>query len=264
MRRLRRTALRFAGCHRRTALRFAACYRTLGLWACLALVIPMVSAVSSTCWAQEGEHGAMTGAEEGHESVPVPVIENWWSWDYGHGKAHKNPPFAFSIINFGVYLFVMYRLAGGSLREFMRGRHHEVRKALDEAATLQKQAQAELDQYQERIRRIDGEVSEMLATVRHEAEAERARIIAAAETQAAHLHKDAEAQVRVEIQRARAELQRAAARAAIDAAEAILRTQVQEGDQKRLVDEYVNRVEALSPPPGGVSGSGRTPGRWPS
>ena len=58
---------------------------------------------------------------------------------------------------------------------------------------------------------------ELLAQVRKDAEAERQRIIAAAEAQADLLKKDAENQIQVELERARHDLRRATVEAAISA-----------------------------------------------
>jgi F-type H+-transporting ATPase subunit b len=229
--------------------------RRLPLWLCL-FVMPCLWLVALRP-APAGAHGArLAHAEEpGRPEAEAkaggeeegPVIENWWSWDYRNPDSpHHHPPFGFALINFTIYLFVLYRLAGGSFREFMHGRHALVQKALDDAAQVQKRAQAELDRYQQRIAKIDFEVGEMLSVVRRDAEVERQRIIAAAEAQAEQLKKDAQVQVQFEIERARQNLQKATARAAIDAAEAILRSQVKDADQKRLVDDYVSRLENLS------------------
>lgn len=204
----------------------------------------------------EPGHGqASHGAAAGHHEEG-PVIENWFSWDYGAGKTHKHPPFGFALLNFGIFLFVLYRLAGKSFFEFMKNRHLGVQRALDEAAEIRGKAEAELSRYEARISRIDTEVAELLAAVRKEAQDERARIIAAAEAQAEALRRDAETQIAAEIARARAELTRKVSEHALAAAEALLRAQIAEQDQKRLLDDYVANLEGLSATPGA---SGRTP-----
>jgi F-type H+-transporting ATPase subunit b len=231
-----------------------------------AFLFALAPCVSST-WAQEPGHGepaapaghgepghgqaAAHGASGHHEEGPV--IENWFSWDYGPGKTHKHPPFGFALLNFGIFLLILYRLAGKSFFEFMKNRHLGVQRALDEAAEIRGKAEAELKRYEARISRIDTEVADLLAAVRKEAEDERARIIAAAEAQAEALRRDAETQIAAEIARARAELTRKVSEHAVAAAEAILRAQIAEQDQKRLLDDYVANLEGLS------ASSGRSP-----
>ncbi len=184
-----------------------------------------------------------------------PVIENWWSCDYGPGKAHRNPPFGFAIINFVVFLAILWRLAGKSLVEFVHDRHHTVRRALDEAQAIRRKAQEELERYRARVHGLEAEIEALIAGVLKEAGAERQRIIAAAEAHAEQLRRDAEAQIEAEIARARADLQRQVAILAASTAESLVKSHFQEGDHKRMVDEFVAQLEAMAPP----AGSGRTP-----
>ncbi|MDW8280545.1 MAG: ATP synthase F0 subunit B [Myxococcales bacterium] len=201
---------------------------------------PAASDPAITPLAQEARH---PGHEQTHHGS---VIENWWSWDYGPGKSHRHPPFGFAILNFLIYLYVLKRLAWGSFRAFMANRHHSVRRALEEAAALRSKAEAQLQRYQERLRGLEAELEAITEGVRKEAEAERARIVAAAQAQAAAIQKEAEAQVQAEIERARAELHRQVALAAVAAAEALVRGQMQDADHKRLVEEYVAHLEGLA------------------
>lgn len=212
-----------------------------------------VAAEHGEAAAHEATHDS---AEGGHEEGPV--IENWFSFDYGPGKTHHHPPFGFALINFAVFAFLVYRLAGKSMVEFLNNRHLGVRKALDEAKEIRQKAEAQLRRFEERTARIDADVEALLLGVRKEAEAERSRIIAAAEIQADQMRKDAEAQVAAEISRANADLRAQVARAAVAAAEAILKSQITEGDQKRLLDDYVARLEGR---PAAPRAPRSTPGR---
>src|SRR5205814_141824 len=105
--------------------------------------------------------------------------------------------------------------------------------------------------------RIDAEVADLIAGVRKDAEAERARIIAAAEAQAEHIRRDAEVQIQAEIARAREELSRKVAQLALAAAEALIKGALSEADHRRILDQFVNQLEALPRAP--QSGSGATP-----
>lgn len=188
---------------------------------------------------EQSKHAEGAGAE-GHEEGPV--ISNWWDW----GKRNP-PPFGFALVNFLAFATLLYLAAGKSFREFLQSRHHEVSRELDEAAAVRRKAEEQLTRYEDKIRGLETAVADMLSTVRREAEAEQDRIIAAAAEQAARLKRDAEAQIQNEILRARADLQRTVVLAALQAAEALLKTNTQEADQKRLVEDYVSRVEALTP-----------------
>jgi hypothetical protein len=82
---------------------------------------------------------------------------NWTSWDYKAGPEqlpehrHMPPPFLFALVNFAVFLWIMWRLAARPLADFVRARHTTIRKDLDEAQALHREAEARLHEYQARI-----------------------------------------------------------------------------------------------------------------
>lgn len=190
---------------------------------------------------KEAGHGGGHGG--GHDA---PVIENWWSWDYGPGKSHHHPPFGFALINFVVFLLILRRLIGPSFREMIANRHSDVRKALDRAQTLEKKAQEQLAEYERRTKAVESEVQELLSSLRKQAEAERQRIIAQAETEADKLLKDAESQVRVAIESARRDLERKAGQLAVELAESLIRQKITDADQRALAERYVAQVESVA------------------
>ena len=159
-----------------------------------------------------------------------------------------------------MFLLILNRLAGKSLREFIANRHGEVRKALDRARTLEQKAQEQLSEYERRTQAVEAEVNEMLATLRKQSEAERERIIAQAETEAGKLLKDAETQVKVAVEAAKRELERQAGLLAVDMAERLIRQQINDADQRALTERFVAQVESLSkstapgPTAGGAAG----------
>ena len=178
---------------------------------------------------------------------------NLWSWDYKAGPAqlpehrHMPGPFGFALINFAVFGFIMFRLAGKPLTEFVRTRHLTIKKDLDEAAALRAEAAAKLRSYEEKIAGIDAEIDALVGEIRKAAEAEKARIVAAAAEQAARLRADAETEIKNEINRTRRELRREAVGAALVAAEALIREKLGADDQRRLADRYVVELEENAP-----------------
>lgn len=196
-----------------------------------------------------GEHGEH--AEHGEHG---PLVENWWSWDYGPGKSHRHPPFGFALINFVVFLYLLNRLAGKDFRGFMLSRHTEVRKALDRAREIEAKAQEQLRHFAERTKAVDAEITALLAGFQKQAEAERQTIIARAEADAQKLLRDAESQVQVALDTARRELEQKAALLAVDLAEKLLVARINDADQQKLVDRYVAQVEGLTGKPGTTEG----------
>ena len=197
---------------------------------------------------QSPEGGAYGAGADVNESEARGIV-NGWSWDYGpkaKDPTHKGwpPPFGFALINFGIFLAIMFRLAWKPLKQFMADRHDEIAKNLDEAAKLRAAAEATLKQYEQKISGIDREVDTLLAQIKKEAEAEKVRIMAAAEADAKRLKEDAERQIAAEIDRARRELRRGVIEAAVAAAEESLKKNIAADDQRKMAEKYVADVEA--------------------
>ncbi|MBL8634100.1 MAG: hypothetical protein JNM40_12835 [Myxococcales bacterium] len=202
--------------------------------------------------AAHGEPGASAHGEHGAHAAG-PVIENWWSWDYGPGKTHHHPPFGFALINFVVFLFILNKLAGKSFKEFLANRHLEIRKSLDRARELEKQAQAQLDEYEKKAQAAQADIDALLGSMKQQAELERQKIIAKAEAEAEKLLKDAEAQVQQTIDSAKRELERKTALLAVDLAEKLVSSRVNDLDQRNLVERFVGQVETAATASGGRS-----------
>ena len=200
----------------------------------------------------EGGHAA--GHEAGHAAAghggehAGPVIENWFSWDYGPepGRPFHHPPFFFALLNFAVFLFVLSRLFGKGFKTFLENRHGEVRHALDRARHVQAEAEAQLKQIESRIAGLETEMAELLASYRKQAEAERAAIMKRAEDEAAGLLRDAEAQAKAAIVAARQSLEERAALLAVDLAEKLVRSRVRDDDHRRLTEQFVTQVEGMA------------------
>lgn len=225
-------------------------------------VAVMLAAGARRSWAgdvqsrAEGRLKASGHSPEGGSGFPPADVEekaehgiiNWWSWDYGpdaKDPSHRGwpPPFGFALINFAIFVAVLYRFGSGPVRAFIRQRHDTIRRDLDEAARLRREAAAKLEQAEQQLAGVEREIARLLESVLKEAEAEKARIVEAAHAQAARLRSDAERQIQAEIERARIELRRGVIATAVASADRILREQIGADDQHRMAELYVSDLE---------------------
>jgi F-type H+-transporting ATPase subunit b len=149
----------------------------------------------------------------------------------------------FALLNFVVLLFLLRKLLFRPLGVMAATRHDQIKKDLDEAGQLRATAQARLTELDRRIAGIDDEVAEMVAVVRRDADAERARILAAAEEQSKHIAAEAERTLATEIARVEREVRQEAARAAIAVAEKILRERITADDDRHMVERFAKELE---------------------
>jgi F-type H+-transporting ATPase subunit b len=160
------------------------------------------------------------------------------------GETHMSVPFVLVLVNFGIVLFIIGWKVGPMATQMAAKRSDEIKGALDEAARLRNQAKEKLAEYDSKLRAAESEMAKLIEDMRKDAESEKARIIAAAEAQAAALKKDAEERIAAEIDRARVSLQREVTAAAGLVAEQVLREKTTAADQAALVDTFLRDVNA--------------------
>jgi F-type H+-transporting ATPase subunit b len=153
-----------------------------------------------------------------------------------------SPPFVFMLLNFGILLLILGKFGGPVARKAARERHDQISTALAEAAKLREQAQNKLSEYETRIKDVDAEVKKLVDGIRADADADKARILAAAAKQAEQMKKDADQRIAAEIELARASLQREVAVAATGATEKLLRDKLTGDDQTKLVTTFIGNV----------------------
>ncbi len=247
-----------------------------------ALVIGMLLA-SSTAWAIKPRIPAentpptntpSTEGTEGAAGVEAPEDPsrhfNYFDFGYGHkdefggplgdGKMEeKDPqgnvvhvvreeepmsaPFVLMLVNFGLLLILLAKYGWPVAGKLAADRHDQIKNALDEASKLRDQAKTKLADYEKRIAGVDDEIKKLVDGIRADADADKARILKAAETQAAIMKRDAELRIAAEVELARTILTREITAAASAATEKLLRTNVTTADQSNLVGKFISNLE---------------------
>ncbi len=171
----------------------------------------------------EGPHGFVPGEEEA-----------------------MSAPFVLMVLNFLILVGILAWKGGPIAKKLAAERHDQIKDALDEAAKLRQQAQDKLNEYAARLKDADAEIARMVEGMRKDAETDKARILEAAERQAAQMKRDAETRIAAEIEMARANLTREVTAAATAATEKLLRDKMMPGDQQKLVSTFITDLQAPS------------------
>jgi F-type H+-transporting ATPase subunit b len=190
----------------------------------------------------EGHHDPSAQAEGGEGHHAVTHLDNWFSLSFGPDKAHKNGPFAFAILNFILLVWIVVKFGRKPFREYLRERHASIKQNLEEASALHQQARAKLDEIESKLKNISREIAEIRESVLQDAELEKTRIIQQAELEAERIVKQADETLKKELHRARRRLEVEAVNAAMQAADKLVRQQVNESDRKRLNEEYFSQI----------------------
>jgi F-type H+-transporting ATPase subunit b len=138
-------------------------------------------------------------------------------------------------VNLLLFIGILYLLLRKPTREFFRRRFTEVRAALERAAKEKAAAETKLAEIDARLNRLDAELAEIRAQTEREAEAERARIEAAAQEEAAKLRTLTQREIEIAKKTALVELRQFAADKSVELAEQIIRRELTPEDDARLL-----------------------------
>lgn len=149
----------------------------------------------------------------------------------------------FHLINLAVLLWLLVRYAGPAINRGVRGKAEFVEKDIAEAQKLHADARAMLTEYEEKLAGLDARADDLIEQYRRDGEAEKARLIAEAETEAERIKAEAERAAQNEIDRARARLEAEVVDLAIAAAEEAIKQKLGPAEHRRLTADYLGRLE---------------------
>ena len=209
-------------------------------------LLAIVGALSlpALAFAQEGEHAA---AGEAHEAAGEGHGEGHGE----HGEAHEAPTLdwgrlGWQILNFGALLFLLVKFGGPPVAKALAARHQQIKSDLASAAETRAAAQARFEQQEKRLAALEQEIATIAASIKQEAEAEKARLIALSEERARRIREESEFIIEQQIKQAEEDLRREVAAAAVALAEKIVRSQMGPGDQQRMIDSFVGDIATPS------------------
>ena len=153
--------------------------------------------------------------------------------------------FIYRCVNFILMVGLLAYFVTKPIRRGLKERSAEVEKTLAEAEAAKEAAEAKHREYSEKLAKATEEIATIAASIRREGELERDKIIATAKDLAAKIEQEADNKASGVVAQARAELREEAARLAVELAVDLLKKQVNADDQKRLVEEYMQKVGEL-------------------
>jgi F-type H+-transporting ATPase subunit b len=148
-----------------------------------------------------------------------------------------------TLLTFGIVLYILKRVAFGRIAEMLEARRHAVQANLEAAEGARDEAQRLLDEYREQLHQARHEASEIVERARRTGEEERRRmqeeLQAERERGVAAAKSAIDAETRQSIDRIKSEI----ADLTLQATEAVLRTKLDDAESKRLIDEALAGVD---------------------
>jgi F-type H+-transporting ATPase subunit b len=190
-------------------------------------------------------------ADQKAEEIAAESAEHPGGELVGHeAPAVDGKKLALQLLNFGVLIFILVKFGGPAIGKALAARHQQLKADLAAASVARAEAEARLKQQEARLAALEQEIEGIRQGVKAEAEAEKARLIAAAEERAKRIKEETAFVLDQQVKEAEFRLRREVAQAAVDLAEQMVKKSMGAGDQQRLVDSFVADVAAPSIPRG--------------
>ncbi|ADD67659.1 H+transporting two-sector ATPase B/B' subunit [Denitrovibrio acetiphilus DSM 12809] len=151
--------------------------------------------------------------------------------------------FGYRVIVFVVLVAIIVKLAKKPLLNFLDKRTADIEKAIADANDAAEYAKAELTNYEIKMEGFEKDLETMKEKSLKAAEAEKELILEDAARQIEKLQAFAENAIASETKKATVTLKREAVLAAIEAAEAKLGSKLDEATQKKLLEQYIKKME---------------------
>ncbi|AGW12560.1 F0F1 ATP synthase subunit B [Megalodesulfovibrio gigas] len=168
----------------------------------------------------------------------VPALAS----DGGAGPSHDWMNFLFRIINFVLFVGIIYYLAGKKIADFFKTRRYTIENDLADLSQRKVDAEKRLKDVEASIANIDAERKAILDDYRTQGEALKVAIIEKANKTAeqitAQAAMTAEQESRLAVERIRGEM----ADMVIEAAEKLLKDKLNAQEQEKLIDKYLTKV----------------------
>ncbi len=169
--------------------------------------------------------------------------------DDAHGGGPSFFEYMWQAINLALLLGIIVWFARRPITTFFGERRAQIQGDIDSAADFLKESEERYGEWQRKLAHLDSELEQIRAHARQRAHEEADRVLADARATAERIQNDARAAVDQEVRRAQEELRNEASDLAVELAAGILREQVGDDDRKRLLDEFIQRIER-EPAPG--------------
>ena len=185
------------------------------------LVLLTLIALSSLAYAS-------SGAPAGPTFWGLPTAK-WWDllWRF---------------MNFAVLLIVLVKVLSKPIANGLRARQQSIKEQFTDLEERKAEADSVYQSYEEKLASIEQEISDIVQTAVAQGEAEKERIIDAANRAAEDIKRQAEMAIQHELAEAKLKLREEVANQAVVMAEELIRKNLQDTDQVKLIEDYLAKV----------------------
>ncbi len=202
----------------------------------------------TTAVAEKVKDAMHDAAAQAAEAAPVEAQHEAAAHGEGHeGGEHELTHvqvmnFIWHCLNFTLLILILLKYLKKPIVDSVKGREESIAKAFEELEAKKKDAAARFKEYEQKLSGMDEEAKRILENFVVQGKKERDTIIKQAKAAAERIKAQAQFYVQQELAKAKVELQKEVAESAVRMAEEIIRKNLTEQDQSKLISEYLERV----------------------
>lgn len=145
-------------------------------------------------------------------------------------------------LNFAVLLIVLVKVLSKPLANALRARQQSIKENFTDLETRKAEADKAYQTYEQKLASIDLEISDIIQAAIAQGETEKERIIDEANRAAEDIKRQAAMAIQHELAEAKLKLREEVANKAAVMAEELIRKNLQETDQVKLIEDYLAKV----------------------
>ncbi len=150
----------------------------------------------------------------------------------------------YRVMNFSVLALVLFFLLKKPASKALGDRIKSIKEQINDLEQKKGEAEKELEQFNQKLSLLEKEAEEIVEKYKQQGEEARAKIIKEAEAAADKLQDQARKNMDYELEEASKKIQGDILEKALAKAELMIQEQISKEDQDRLIDEYLQKVEA--------------------
>jgi len=217
-------------------------------WSKIALTALALAAVIGTAgiiYASGGDPHAVEAAGHAAEAAGEAHGASSMTGPHGALSPAKLKDFGWRVMNFAALLVILIKFVKKPLADALKGRQQGIAAEFEDLETRRADAERNYKEYETRLAGIDDELKSMVEKAIAQGQVEKTRIIEEANRAAEGIKRQAEMAVQNEIAEAKRRLKTEIAEQAAIMAEAIIKKNLQDTDQNKLVEDYLTKLGGL-------------------
>lgn len=191
-----------------------------------ALITGMLAVTAGLAYASGGAEGAHGAAHGGVSSEKL--------WDL-----------LWRTLNFAALLFILIKFGAKPIANALKSRRASITDQFADVEARRAEADRAYRAFEEKLATIDQDISEIIENAKAQGQAEKDRIIEDAKRAAEDIKRQAEMAVQQELALAKLSLREEVANQAVVMAEELIKQSLQEDDQVKLIENYLEKVGTI-------------------